>query len=78
MNGLEWEIKAPKGEGKWLIKNTLKKAQHQSENIIIDLRRIKIPEDKCLPSINREFLHSKRIKRIIIVTKKGELLELNK
>ena len=22
MNGLEWEIKAPKGEGKWLIKNT--------------------------------------------------------
>ena len=78
MNGLEWEIKAPKGEGKWLIKNTLKKAQHQSENIIIDLRRIKIPEDKCLPSINREFLHSKRIKRIKIVTKKGELLELNK
>jgi len=48
INGLEWEMKAPKGEGKWLIPNTMKKAQQQSENIIIDLRRVKLPQAKCI------------------------------
>ena len=64
MNGLEREIKAPKGEGKWLIKNTLQKAQQQSENIIIDLRRIKIHQDKCTMALTREFSYSKRIKSL--------------
>ena len=35
MNGLEWEIKAPNGEGKSLIKNTVQKALRQSANIVI-------------------------------------------
>ena len=55
MDGLEWEIKAPKGEGKSLIKNTLQKAARQSANVIIDLRRAKRYQDKCIAEINREF-----------------------
>ncbi|MBO4241778.1 MAG: hypothetical protein J5883_00675 [Clostridiales bacterium] len=78
MDGLEWEIKSPKGEGKWLIKNTLQKAKDQSENIIMDLRRVKIPQEKCLTAIKREFDHSKRIKRIKVITKKLKLLEYEK
>ena len=78
MDGLDWEIKSPKGEGKWLIPNTLKKAQHQSDNIIIDLRRIKIPQEKCLIDLKREFNHSKRIKRLKIITKSHKLLEFDK
>ncbi len=78
MDGLKWEIKAPKGEGKWVIKNTLQKAKHQSENIIIDLRRIKLPQEKCLSELNNHFKLAKRIKRMKIITKSGKLLELNK
>jgi hypothetical protein len=78
MDDLKWELKAPKGEGKWVIKNTLKKAQHQSENVIVDLRRVKIPQEKCITSIEREFKHSKRLKRIIIITKSRHMLEFSK
>ena len=78
MDGVKWEIKAPKGEGKWVIKNTVQKAKHQSENIIIDLRRIKLPQEKCIAELNNHFIHAKRIKRMKIITKGGKLLELNK
>ena len=43
MKGVAWEIKSPEGNGKNTIKNTAQNASHQSENIIIDLRRTKIP-----------------------------------
>ena len=78
MDGLEWEIKSPKGTGKWLIKNTLQRAQKQSTNIIIDLRRAKLPQEKCMNALIREFNHSKRIKRLKIITQTGKLLEFSK
>lgn len=78
MKRLIWEMKAPKGEGKALIKNTLQKAARQSENVIVDLRRTKRHQTKCLNEIKREFSNSKRIKRIKIITKAQKLLELSK
>ena len=78
MDVFKWEIKAPKGEGKWVIKNTVQKAKHQSENIIIDLRRIKLPQEKCISELNNHFKLAKRIKRMIIITKGGKMLELTK
>lgn len=78
MNRLFWEMKAPKGEGGSLMKNTLQKAARQSENVIIDLRRAKRHQAKCLSEIKREFNNSKRLKRIKIVTKKGNIVELLK
>lgn len=42
MLGMPWEMKCPKGQGKYLIQNTIHRAADQSENIILDLRRIKI------------------------------------
>ncbi len=78
MQGLEWEIKSPKGEGKSLIKNTLQKALLQSRYIIIDLRRTKRHQDKCLIELKREFTLSKSIKRLMIITKKGKLIDLSR
>lgn len=75
MDGLEWEIKGPKGEGNSLIKNTLQKAARQSENVIIDLRRTKRYEAKCLAEIRREFDKSKHIKRIKVITKSDKMLD---
>ena len=78
MDGLEWEIKAPKGEGKSLIKNTLQKATKQSSNVIIDLRRTKRYQDKCIAEITREFNHSSSLKRVKIITKSGKLIDITK
>lgn len=69
---------SPKGEGKWVIKNIVQKAQKQSENIIIDLRRTKLPQEKCINELHMHFRLSKRIKRMKIITKDRELLEYSK
>ena len=78
MAGHEWEMKSPTGEGKWLIKNTFQTASRQSENIIIDLRRIKLPQERCLRELNRQFSFSKRVKRMWIITKAKKLLVMEK
>lgn len=74
MDGLRWEMKAPKGEGKYLINNTIQKAVKQSRNIIIDLRRTKRHQSKCLREIKNEVEKSKSIDRLIVITKGSKIL----
>ena len=78
MSGIKWEIKSPKGEGKSLMKNTIQKALKQSNNIIIDLRRTKRHQTKCLRELERQFNKSNKIKRMKVITKNEELLDFNK
>ena len=52
--------KTPKGSGRWLLENTLKKASGQSENIIIDLARIKIHQAKCIKESKKQFYKIKQ------------------
>lgn len=78
MRGFEWEMKAPRGEGKYLIANTVQKARKQSANMIIDLRCTKRHEAKCLREIEKEFVLSKRIRCIKIITKCGQLLDFSR
>ncbi len=73
-----WEMKAPKGEGKYLISNTIQRAVKQSPNIILDLRKTKRHQAKCLAKIQKEFKKSRSIKRLKIITKSRKLLEFNK
>lgn len=75
---LLWEIKSPKGEGKSLMKNTLQKAALQSENVIVDLRRTKRHQQKCVSELKREFVISKKLKRLKIITKSNKTLDFEK
>ena len=78
IEGLLWEIKSPKGEGKSLMKNTVQKACRQSCNVIVDLRRVKRYQEKCLSELNREFEYSRSLKRLKIITKNGSIIDLVK
>ena len=78
INGLKWEMKAPIGEGKQLMENTVHKALKQSLNIIIDLRRTKRHQTKCIRELMREFRESKKIRRLKIITKNGKTLDFEK
>lgn len=78
MGKLLWEMKSPKGEGKYLIANTIQKAVKQSPNIIIDLRRTRRHQSKCIAEIKKEFEKSRSIRRLLVITKDGKLLEFNK
>ena len=78
LQGIPWEMKSPEGDGKRTIKNTVQNASHQSENIIIDLQRCKIPEDRALKEIDRYFRLSRRLKRLKVITKDKKILDFSK
>lgn len=78
INGVKWEMKAPIGEGGSLMKNTIQKAVKQSPNIIIDLRRTKRHQTKCLRELEKHFNKSRSIKCLKIITKSGRVLDFKK
>lgn len=78
MNGLPWEMKAPKGTGKYTVQNTMQIATHQSVNIIIDLRRTKMAESRAINEFKNAFIKSKNVKRMKIITKAEEILDFEK
>ncbi len=76
---LYWEIKAPKGKGKYLIQKTLHRAARQSENVIVDLQRIKIHQSRCLPELEKHFYKTSRtLKRLKIITKSKKVIDFEK
>lgn len=78
MDGKKWELKSPKGKGRWLLENTLQKAVKQSPYIIVDLNRIKIPSIKCLQELEKQFYKSKGIKWLKIIMKNKEMIDFKK
>ena len=78
MDGIEWEIKCPEGQGKRTIENNIRSAERQSHYIIVDLRRIKLPEKRCLSEIENNFNTKPGIKRILVITKELKLIKFPK
>ena len=78
LNEVRWEMKAPVGNGNALIKNTIQRALKQSPNIIIDLRRAKRHQAKCLRELEKHFKNNKNIKKLKVITKDGRLLDFYK
>jgi hypothetical protein len=78
MNGLLWEIKAPKVDGKYTIQHACLKASRQSENIIFDLRRSAIFEKKAISQLNKQLKLIYKIKNLLIITKSLKLIDLKK
>ena len=78
LQGVPWEMKSPVADGKYTIKNIVQNASHQSENILIDLRRCKISDEIAIKQIRHYFELSKRIRRVKIITKDGGILDYSK
>ena len=78
MDGKMWEMKSPQGKGKTTIEHIFKKATKQSQNIIIDLGRIKIDENKAIKTINRWFEQTKRCRNLKVITKSKKILDFTK
>lgn len=78
IDGLYWEMKAPRGEGKWLMSNTIQRAARQSSSIIVDLRRTKRHQTKCIKELKKEFQSSRSAKRLKIITKSKKFLDYEK
>ena len=79
IKGIEWELKSPQGNGVKTIENILKKATRQSENIILDLSRIKMNGNRAL-SRTKYYLHNNKhgIKKLIVITKNHKVLDFKR
>ena len=76
VNGVKWEIKSPKGDGKKTIENNFRTARRQSSNIVIDLRRIKMHQQKAIARINFFLSKSNHFKRVLIIAKSQKVIEI--
>ncbi|MDR1016012.1 MAG: hypothetical protein LBL67_00885 [Coriobacteriales bacterium] len=77
IKGIRWEIKSPKGNAKNTIDNNLRKANRQSQYVVIDLSRTKMRAYQAKARINA-FLRegSTKFKRILLINKSGKVLEI--
>ena len=78
MNGKAWEMKSPQGDSYTTVEHAFKRAAKQSENIIIDLRRMKIHTRQAKILIKKLLETSKRVHNIKIITKEQEILDFKK
>lgn len=74
-----WEIKSPCGNGKRTIQNNLRNAAKQSENIILDLRQLRLSESQSLARIHEFTKHNhSNIKHLKIITKQSQVVDIIK
>jgi len=78
MDGLYWEVKSPVSAGARSIEHAFRSAIKQSENIIFDLRRSRASDMANLAKIKYiyKLVRSKKVKRVLIITKEQKLLDL--
>lgn len=69
MDGVEWEIKTPIGDGKRTVESCLRRALKQSQNIIIDLRHTKSSEANNIAKLEKEFHRLPKLKKLYIIKK---------
>lgn len=77
LDGIEFEIKSPKTSKANSLEHILKKALRQSANIIVDSSRMRAINDAKIQSfLVHQARSRKRIKRIMLVTKSGYIIDI--
>lgn len=74
INGIKWEVKSPIGQGKRTIDNNFSEARRQSNNIVIDLRRIKMHQSKADARMRFYLSTPHHFKRVIVITKSKKVV----
>ena len=78
MDGIEWEIKCPKGKGKRTIENCFRQAVLQSDCIIFDLRKSNRAEEKIIKELERRFDQKRGVKRLLVIKRNGSLIKFDR
>lgn len=73
-----WEIKSPNGKTTRCVEHAIRRATHQAPNVIIDLRRIKIPDETLIKLLKRLFQELRSVRNLWIITKKSQIIKYKK
>ena len=77
IDGVIWEMKAPKSGSHKAIERNLRRAANQSTHVIIDSRRMKNTKDDIVERELRKGLSQvAAIKAILFINRKGEVIDI--
>ena len=77
INGLVWEMKAPTADNARAIDRNLRRALHQSPNIIFDSRRMKkLPDAVIERELRKHALEMRSIKHLWFVNRRREIIDI--
>jgi hypothetical protein len=76
MDDISWEMKSPTGNKSYTIEEQLRRASKQSSYIIIDTRRTSLLDTKIEKQIYNYITKPHKIKKILVITKKSEVLDI--
>ncbi|HEY1645472.1 MAG TPA: hypothetical protein VGF75_03735 [Candidatus Saccharimonadales bacterium] len=71
IEGVIWEIKSPTGSSRYTIQNQFKRAAQQSQNLILDGRRIKLQVEYIEKEVAKQISLRKSIRKLKLITKTG-------
>lgn len=71
-----WELKTPIGSGKRTIQHAMHDAAKQSENLVLDLRKVKIKTPRVYAQVKYYFVRIPRLKRLLIIEKNGKVRKI--
>lgn len=78
IDGVLYEFKAPVASKLSAVERNLKKAYHQSTNIVFDSRRMKYLPDKVIQKeLIKQFKLTKNIKDMLFVNRKHEVIDVS-
>lgn len=78
IDGVKWELKSPTGVGKRNIERQLQIGIKQSKHIIFDARRSRLHITKIKNVLNYQFRLAKSIKRLLLIDKSKNVIELTR
>jgi len=78
MDGRDWEIKCPKGNGKYNLQHAFKAAIKQSENVIFNLYLARGSAENNVRKLRKLFNDSPSAKRLKIITKSRRIVDFEK
>ena len=77
LDGVEYEIKSPRSSTPNSLEHLLKKSLKQSQNIIISLMRINGMHSSVLRFLAIQAKTRKRLKKLLVVTKQGRIIDIS-
>ncbi len=78
LDNIEYEIKSPKTMSTNTLEHLFKKGLKQCPNLIIDMSRTRLRDDKMLNFLVAQMRKTKQIKRMLLITKRGQIIDIFK
>ena len=73
-----WEMKSPKSTKLVAVERNLKKAYHQSKNIVFDSQRMgRLPDNSIQRELIKQFQLTRSIKKLLFVNRKRETIDIS-